>query len=148
SSQVELQDIFQLQDMLVRGVVESLALPLSTGEQHQLVHDSPASPKAYDLFLRATELSRNHDAIPAAVQLYEQCVALDPAYAPAWAGLGRAHHILSKYSSTGTREGLGRAEAAFQRALELNPGLPIAHRLLAQLEFDLGRARDAMVRLA
>ena len=147
SSQVELQDIFELQDMLVSGVVESLALPLTAGERRQLSHDVPGSPKAYDLYLRANELSRNHNGIAAAVPLYEQCVATDPAYAPAWAGLGRAYHLMAKYTTTGTREGLGRAEAAFQRALELNPDLPIAHKLLAQLEVDLGRARDAMTRL-
>ena len=147
SSQVELQDIFQLQDMLVSGVVESLALPLTAGERRQLTHDVPASPKAYDSYLRANELSRNHDGVPAAVQLYEQCVAIDTAYAPAWAGLGRTHHLMAKYLTTGTREGLGRAEAAFRRAIELNPDLPIAHKLYAQLEVDLGRARDAMTRL-
>jgi tetratricopeptide (TPR) repeat protein len=148
SSQVALQDIFELQDMLVNGVVESLAIPLSSGEQEQLNRDAPASPKAYDLFLRANDLSRNHDGIPAAIQLYEESLALDPAYAPAWAALGRAHHVGAKYLPTGTREGLGRAEAAFRRALALNPELPIAHKLFAQLESDLGRARDAMVRLA
>jgi tetratricopeptide (TPR) repeat protein len=99
------------------------------------------------LYLRANELSRNHDGVPAAIPLYEQCVAIDPAYAPAWTGLGRSLHLNAKYVTTGTREGLGRAEAAFQRALELNPDLPIAHKLFAHLEADLGRARDAMARL-
>ena len=54
---------------------------------------------------------------------------------------------MAKYLDTGTREGFDRAEAAFRRALELNPDLTVAHKLLAQLEVDLGRARDAMARL-
>jgi hypothetical protein len=29
----------------------------------------------------------------------------------------------------------------------LNPDLPIAHKLFAQLEVDFGRAQDAMIRL-
>jgi len=44
-------------------------------------------------------------------------------------------------------ESLAAAEAAFRRALEFNPDLTIAHKFLAQLEVDLGRAHDAMVRL-
>src|SRR5262249_29884224 len=44
-------------------------------------------------------------------------------------------------------EGLKQAEAAFQQALDLNPDLAIAHKFYAQLEVDLGRACDAMVRL-
>jgi tetratricopeptide (TPR) repeat protein len=54
---------------------------------------------------------------------------------------------MGKYLETGTAEGLDRAEAAFRRALELNPDLTMAHKLYAQLEVDLGRACDAMARL-
>ena len=76
-----------------------------------------------------------------------QCVEEDPRYAPAWARLGRIHHVMGKYLPTGTQQGLVQAEAAFRRALEVNPDLTIAHKLFAQLEVDLGRAHDAMVRL-
>jgi tetratricopeptide (TPR) repeat protein len=54
---------------------------------------------------------------------------------------------MGKYLPTGTREGLDLAESALGRALELNPDLPIAHKLLAQLEVDSGRAENAMSRL-
>src|SRR5262249_41566790 len=79
--------------------------------------------------------------------LYQQCVEADPRYAPAWARLGRIHHVMSKYLPTGTPDGLVQAEAAFRRALGVNPDLTMAHKLLPQLEVDLGRAHDAMVRL-
>jgi tetratricopeptide (TPR) repeat protein len=39
------------------------------------------------------------------------------------------------------------AERCFERALELNPDLPVLHKYYAQLECDAGRAVDAMVRL-
>lgn len=54
---------------------------------------------------------------------------------------------MGKYLPTGTHEDLGHAETAFRRALGLNPDLALAHKLFAQLEVDLGRAHDAMVRL-
>jgi tetratricopeptide (TPR) repeat protein len=44
-------------------------------------------------------------------------------------------------------ENLRRAEAAFVRALEINPDLSIAHNLYAYFEIDSGRAQDAMTRL-
>ena len=68
-------------------------------------------------------------------------------YAPAWARLGRIHHVMSKYLPAGTPEGLERRKPRLQRALELNPELALAHKLLAQLDVDLGRAPDAMTRL-
>jgi tetratricopeptide (TPR) repeat protein len=54
---------------------------------------------------------------------------------------------MAKYLTTGTGEGLKQAEAAFRQALDLNPDLAIAHKFYAQLEVDLGRAGDAILRL-
>jgi TolB-like protein len=135
SLQVELHDIFQLQDTLVSSVVESLALPLTAGERKLLAHDTPASASAYDLYLRGNELSRNRNSISDAILLYEQCVTKDPEYAPAWAHLGRASQKIAE------------ADAALRRALELNPDLPLAHNFYTHIEVEQGRALDAMKRL-
>jgi tetratricopeptide (TPR) repeat protein len=54
---------------------------------------------------------------------------------------------MGKYLDSGERHNLERAERAFGRALEINPDLPLAHKLYAQLEVDLGRGQDAMIRL-
>jgi hypothetical protein len=89
SSPVELHDIFRLQDTLVSSVVESLVWPLTAGAGQLLVVDAPASASAYDLYLRANELSRKPEGISEAIGLCEQCVAKDPRYAPAWALQGR-----------------------------------------------------------
>ena len=57
------------------------------------------------------------------------------------------YHVIGKYVDTGVGDNLDRSEEAFRRALEINPDLPVAHKLYAQLEVDLGRAPAAMVRL-
>lgn len=145
TSQVELRDIFQLQDSLVSGVVESLALPLTAGEHQRLAHDAP-NPSAYDLFLRANELGRSLEGVGGANELYEQCVAKDPGYAPAWAQLGRSRWLSDKYMG-GSAEKLASADSAFRRALELNPDLPLAHNLYSQVQVEQGRALEALKRL-
>lgn len=144
SSQVELRDIFQLQDTLVSSVVESLALPLTAGERRLLSHDAPASASAYDLYLRANELMRHRDS--GAIALYEQCVAKDPQYAPAWAGLGRSRWLVDKYAS-GSSEKIEEAGVAVRRALELNPDLPLAHNLYTHIQVEQDHAVDALRRL-
>jgi TolB-like protein/tetratricopeptide (TPR) repeat protein len=146
ASQVELHDIFQLQDTLVSGVVESLALPLTAGERRQLAHDAPANAPAYDLYLRANEAGKGFSGLSEAIGLYEQCVALDPGYAPAWARLGRARWLVGKFSE-GAAEKLVEGRSAIERALELNPDLPLAHNLYTNIQVDQGRAMDAMRRL-
>src|SRR5215831_11560817 len=145
--QAPVDDLFRAQDDLTQCIVKSLTIPLTSQEQAQLQRDVPASTKAYSSFLRANQLSYDAKQWGAARDLYLQSVEDDPAYAPAWARLGRIHHVMGKYLPTGTRETLIQAEAAFRRSLELNPELTITHKLYAQLEVDLGRAHDAMVRL-
>ena len=147
AAQTSVGDLFRVQDELTRRIVASLSLPLTNREQQMLQRDVPSNPAAYEYFLRGNQLSHDASQWSVARDLYLQSVEEDPHYAPAWARLGRAHHVMAKYQPKGTRESLDHAETAFRRALDLNPDLPIAHKLFAQLEVDLGRARDAMVRL-
>jgi len=150
TAQASVGDFFQLQDELARRIVESLAVPLTAREKLRFASDVPASKTAYDYFLRGNQLSVDPKQWSVAQELYERCVAEDPRFAPAWARLGRVYHVETKYIEAGdgrTDACLTRAEAAFKKALAINPDLPIAHKLYAQLEADLGRAHDAMVRL-
>jgi tetratricopeptide (TPR) repeat protein len=81
--------------------------------------------------------------------LYRESLELDPAYAPAWARLGRSYRMLAKYDpdSTNAEENLALARAALEEALRLDSDLPLAHNLYAQLEVELGRPIDGAVRL-
>jgi DNA-binding winged helix-turn-helix (wHTH) protein/tetratricopeptide (TPR) repeat protein len=146
STQTSIGHVFRLQDELTECMVEALSLQLTSREQRILRLDVPADSKAYEYYLRGNQFS--HDSKwGAARDLYLRCVEIDPCYAPAWARLGRIHHVMAKYLTTGAGEGLKQAEAAFRQALDLNPDLAIAHKFYAQLEVDLGRAGDAMARL-
>jgi DNA-binding winged helix-turn-helix (wHTH) protein/tetratricopeptide (TPR) repeat protein len=147
TSQVPVGDIFQLQDDLCHRIVESLSLPLTNREHRMLKRDVPSSARAYEFFLRGNQLSYEAKQWTVARDLYLRCIEEDPQYSPAWARLGRIHHVIEKYLEPIPGENFGRAEVAFKRALELNPDLSLAHKLYAQLEVDLGRAQDAMVRL-
>lgn len=140
-----LHDLFQLQDSLVEGIVRSLSMRLSERDSGVRKRDIPGNAEAYQYYLRANELARDYNKMAEARDLYLRCVELDPGYAPAWARLGRAHRIMGKYFDEA--DGAARAEESFQRALTLNPDLPLAHNLYAQLEADAGRAVDAMRRL-
>ena len=147
ATQTSIGDVFRLQDELTERVVNSLSLPLTAREQRILRQDVPSDAKAYECYLRGNQFSHDPKQWGAARDLYLRCVEADPCYAPAWARLARIHHVMAKYLTTGAREGLAQAEAAFRQALDLNPDLAIAHKFYAQLEVDLGRACDAMTRL-
>ncbi len=145
SSQHALDDVFAMQDELVAGIVGSLSQSLGEPESRVGGRDVPRDAAAYDLYLRANQLARDWDHIPEARDVYQQCVALDSQFAPAWAGLGRCQRVIGKYfdKPDATRD----AERSFERAQSLNPDLPVLHKYYAQLECDAGRAVDAMRRL-
>jgi TolB-like protein/tetratricopeptide (TPR) repeat protein len=145
SSQHALDDVFAMQDELVAGIVGSLSQSLGEPESRVGGRDVPRNPAAYELYLRANELARDWDHIPEARDVYQQCVALDSQFAPAWAGLGRCQRILGKYFEQ--PDSARDAERSFERAQALNPDLPVLHKYYAQLECDAGRAVDAMRRL-
>jgi tetratricopeptide (TPR) repeat protein len=140
-------NVFRLQDELTECIVDALSLQLTAREQQILRQDVPSDAQAYEYFLRANQFSQDSRQWDAARDLYLRCVQADPCFAPAWARLGRMHHMMAKYLTTGARAGLERGETAFRQALSLNPDLAIAHKFYAQLEVDLGRASDAMARL-
>jgi tetratricopeptide (TPR) repeat protein len=147
-SQTALGDLFALQDDLTRQIVSSLAVPLSGDEERALQQDVPASPGAYESYLRATQFGRNNETTRQARDLYLQCLEEDPTYAPAWARLGRVYRRLGNWGDRAqASDNYAKAEDALRRALDLNPDLSLAHHYYAYLELDLGRAQEAMLRL-
>jgi tetratricopeptide (TPR) repeat protein len=82
-----------------------------------------------ELFLRAVQAEESGEK-HRAIALYEEIVAVDPSFAPAYINLGTIHFHLRKY---------GRAEELYRRATETDPGYVLAF-------FDLGNVLDELQR--
>jgi TolB-like protein len=149
ATQVKLQDIFELQDELAREIVAALSGTLGGAEGMGRRTDVPASPHAYELYLRASQLAYDNNLLADARDLYRTCLDEDPQFAPAWARLGRVYRVMAKYEHAGDADANRQlASAAFRRALEINPDLAMAHNLYTYFEIEeLGRSIPAMVRL-
>src|SRR5262245_35294296 len=146
--QATMRDLFDVQDQLAKAIVESLSIPLSSGEKRRLASDLPTSARAYEFYLRANQVSHDPEMLSVAGELYRSALEEDPQFAPAWAKLGRVYRVLAKYATDDATENFKRADEAFQRALQLNPDLSVAHNLYTNFEVEsLGRAKEAMTRL-
>ena len=123
-------NVIEVQDSLVRGIVDVLLLRLTERERRVLAHNVPASARAYEFYLRANDVARQRtfENLSMARELYRECLDEDPDYAPAWARIGRCHRFLEKFGQEGLPS-LELAKWAFHRAFALCPDLPIAHSL-------------------
>ena len=146
--QTRRDNAIEVQNSLVRGIVELLMLRLTERERRVLAHNVPTSARAYEFYLRANHVQRQRtfENVSMARDLYRECLDEDPDYAPAWARLGRCYRFLGKFGQEGP-DSLESAKWAFHRAFALSPDLPIAHNLYTQIEADSGHAQEAMVRL-
>jgi TolB-like protein/tetratricopeptide (TPR) repeat protein len=148
---VPIGDLFQLQDELATKVVEGVAIPLTPDDRARLGRDVPASPRAYELFLRALH-AEGHIATDVDVlairDLLRESVEEDPHYVPAWAQYARVCRIVAKYHLDDAESHLQLAHEAFEKARALDPESPLLNHLYTyhQLE-ELGDGRGAMLRL-
>jgi adenylate cyclase len=86
-------DVFAVQDEVTGCIVGVLVAQLTKAERDRTLRKPPESWRAYDLYLRATDRSRQWDreAFLAGERWLEQAVALDPSFAPAYALLADCH---------------------------------------------------------
>jgi TolB-like protein len=114
----EMKDIFSIQDEISRGIVNNLRLKLGRGRRKY-----ETNTEAYDLYLRARAQDARFDrpVLRQSVPLYEQAIAKDPHFAPAYAGLAEAHAELSGNTNFDILREVEQMRAAAEKANELDP---------------------------
>src|SRR5690606_23051484 len=123
-----LADVFAIQTEIAEAVATALRIPLG------LAANELAAPtvhvRAHELYLTARAALRARGrGVGQAISLFEQALALDSAWAPAWAGLAEAHAIYPMYAGPRGESAdsavwathLDAAALAARRALELDP---------------------------
>ncbi len=95
----------------------------------ELVRRETESTEAFRLYLRGRFHfnRRTAEGLGQAIDDFRQAIALDPAYARAYAGLADAHVILSHWGAVRPSEAYPRAAAAVRKALALDDSLAEAH---------------------
>jgi serine/threonine-protein kinase len=124
----QMKDVFAIQDEISRSIVNALRVKLGGGQRRY-----SANFEAYDLYLKGRYQSERRGGFEAAKSLpfFEQAIAKDPNFAPAFAGIALAYSNMILYRQGEQSEYYPRIKAAAERALELDPLLPDAHLVLA-----------------
>ena len=139
-----MSDVFSVQEEIARAVATQLTAELGRRLPDTLVSTTTDDAAAYQLYLRGRHewRKRTEEGMWAALQAFQQAVALDPGYAAAYAGLSDAWQLLPDYGGVEAAEGLARAKTAALRAVALDSTLAEAHVALGALldDYDHDRA--------
>jgi serine/threonine-protein kinase len=123
-----LTDVFQVQADIATKVAGALDVALNDSARRDLIAPPTRNLAAYDAFLKAEAASQGMAAqdpasLRRAISLYEQAVALDSAFAPAWSQLARAHASLY-FNGAPTPAEAEETRNAAERAKALWPDRP------------------------
>ena len=141
----KLARLMNVQEEIAREVTEKLRLRLSKDESDRLARRYTSNPEAYRLYLKgrffwfkwafpsgrpgsAPDFGKSRD-------YFQQAIEADPRYAPAYAFLGHYYAMAAGNGMMPPGDGWPKAEAAFQKARELDPSLPEALTGAAVIEW-------------
>jgi serine/threonine protein kinase len=144
----DLTDIFAIQSEVAQTIAGKLAATLSAEEKKRIEAKPTDSLEAYDLYLRAKELTADakvymgvdisEKKLRDAIGFLEQAVQIDPKFAFAYCASTEAQDLLYlNYDRTLQRRSL--ADAAIASAQRLQPDLPEVHLANARHLYDAHR---------
>lgn len=141
TSERTLGDILTLQDEIARHVVAGLKIDLSVEERKRLATRYTGNIEAYQASLKGDyfRTQRTPDGLKKAIESYQQAIAIDPHYPPAYLGLASSYYMGIWYIPLESLDAAAKAKWAAMKALEIDNTSSDAHVALAGilwLEWD------------
>ncbi len=130
-----LEDIFEIQEKVATEIVSALEIRLSPDEKQNLKKRYTENTEAYQLYLQGRFFwnKRSEEGMKTAIKYFEMAIKKDEQYALAWAGIADSYSLLGEFGNIPRKELYPKAEAAVNRALEIDDQLAEAHTSLASL---------------
>ena len=147
-------DIIAVQDEITKRIVDGLRLELSPDEQAGLAQPKTVNAEAYEEYLRGRDRfarfifrTVSADDCDAAIAHFTRAIELDQEFGLAYDGLG-ACHVNRVFKGLGGAEDFEKAEAAFQRALQIDANIIEARMLMVFVLLWRGQKQKAREEVA
>ncbi len=148
-----LDDIFAVQDEIASAVAKSLKVKLLGKDDDRPTVGGTRNNEAFKAYLLGEHhrhRGENEEPVRSAIAAYEKALALDPDYAKAHVGLAWSWGQMATNSFSTYEEGIGPAEEALDKAIQLAPGLADAYvaqsYVLNNLKLDFIGAQEAIAK--
>jgi TolB-like protein/Tfp pilus assembly protein PilF len=127
----DLKDVLTLQANLAQDIAREIQLKLTSQQQSSLSARS-VDPEAHEFYLKGRYFwnKRDQAGFTKAVDYFQQAIAKDPTYAAAYAGLADSYALSGGFNLIPVEQAMPRAQAAAEKALQLDGNLAEAHASL------------------
>ncbi|HLF34925.1 MAG TPA: tetratricopeptide repeat protein [Cyclobacteriaceae bacterium] len=139
-----LSGIFEVQTDIAKEVAGVLAAVLSEKEKMLIQKRTTVSLTAYDFYMKAKDefmhyrMGEGNVYLDRAVSLYLKALALDPRFAPAYAGLGWTYYRKTGLNEYFSENYLDSVKIMGEKALGFDDNCEEAHALLGHYYYELG----------
>jgi len=130
----DLKDVLALQARVAEAITNQVKLNLTAEESGRLRRAPAVNPEAFDLYLRGRYAwnQRSVNGFHNAIQYFNRAIEKDPNFALAFSGLADSYTLLALYGEG--YPGITQAQAAAEKALQLDDQLAEAHTSLAAVK--------------
>jgi len=131
-----MDQVFDIQEDVSRRIVKALRVHLTADDRRTLGRRATHNAVAYQVYLqgRFAWARRTEEGLRAAIARFEEAIASDSGFAPAWAGIADACILLTDFAEDSRQDLYARARAAVRSALAIDDRLADAHTSRALLE--------------
>lgn len=134
----DLSDVLRLQGEMAKTIAQQVRLRLTPQQQSQLSALAAVNPDAYETYLRGRYFwnQRTEAGLWKSVEMFQNAINIDPNSALPYAGLADAYLVLDGWTveAMPIPEAAPRAQAAIDKAMQLDPTLAEAQTVLAGLK--------------
>ena len=131
------RDILTLQNEVAQAIANAIKLEISTASRARLAGSHPINPEAHEAYLRGRYFwnRRTEEDLTKAKDYFEQAIAKDPEFAPAYSGLADTYFYRGyAFGHLLPDEAMPLAKAASLKSLQLDDGLAEGHTSLALIK--------------
>jgi serine/threonine-protein kinase len=130
------QDVFAVQEQIATAIVKALEIRFRVQQPRLLRRSYKSNVELYDLYLlgRYYWNRRTAESLKKSVSIFQQIIAKDASYAPAFAGLADCYLLLGLFDLVAPKDVMPKASAAAKKALELDGTLAEAYTSLGSVQ--------------
>lgn len=133
----DLRDVLSLQAEVAQRIAAQVGIKVVASKQFRMVSTRHVNPAAHEAYLKGNFYSSRSNCAGSQRELpyYQEAVAKDSTFAPAYVGLAETYFTLGDWGCSPSDGAFSNSKAAALRALELDATLGPAHAWLGTLAY-------------